>query len=155
MATQPGNFPEQPQFPLNTVGPKGQQAFVGVHKLFFTGLTGAVATATSPGAAGIGPGQFGIPGILATRVATGVYDVFHPKSKSLDVIPSLDCPTGTQARINIQRPQDGRSGVFRFLVTRDPITGSAVIGTNAPVAFNPVTGTVANLLFFVAPVTPF
>ena len=34
-------------------------------------------------------------------------------------------------------------------------TGTAIIGTNFPVAFNPVSGTVANLLFFVAPITPF
>lgn len=155
MATQPGGFPEQAQFPLNTAGPKGQNAFVGVHKLFFTGLTGAVATATSPGAAGIGPGQFGIPGISATRVGTGIYDVYHPKAKSVDIIPSLDCPTGTAAQINVMRPQDGRSGMFRFHITRQPTTGVAIIGTNFPVLFNPVSGTVANLLFFVAPVTPF
>ena len=33
-----------PQFPLNAMGQSGQQAFLGVEKVFFTGSTGLIGT---------------------------------------------------------------------------------------------------------------
>src|SRR3954470_9995135 len=70
------------QFPLNSIGPKGQHAFVGVERMFFQGATGLVST------------LFGIPGLTATRVSTGTYRIQHPPAVSVDVIPGMQSPSG-------------------------------------------------------------
>jgi hypothetical protein len=142
-------FPEQQQFPLNAVGPKGQHAFVGMAKMFFNGATGLVSGPTSAGT------FFGIPGISATRRATGIYPIAFPKARSVDIIAGVQAPTGQPYSVNVSQV-NAASGTAIVEVSRMAVGNAA---TGAPSLFaalhNPVSGTYVNLLFFVAPITPY
>lgn len=141
----PEAFYSQWQSPLNTVGPKGQQAFVGVHKVFFSGATGLVAT------------SYGIPGVTATRVATGAYRLAFPTSRGVDIIPGVQAPSGAHYNINVSNVQP-YSGTAEFQITRNhvgPIASGAAVASSYLAPHNPVSGTFANLLFYVSPITPY
>lgn len=129
------------QFPLNAIGPKGQHAFVGVERMFFQGQTGLVST------------LFGIPGLTATRVSTGTYRIQHPPAVSVDVIPGMQSPSGTQFQANIIG-QNPRSGVVDIHILNDSGNQTGAASGFAQL-INPPTGTELKMMFFVAPITPF
>lgn len=138
-------FRQEAQYPLNGVGNKAEHAFVGVEKVFFTGLTGNVGTA------------YGIPDVTVTRQGTGVYNVTYPRSVACDIIPGIQAPTGQAYDITITDNQP-TSGTAQFQITRTVTfqgsgAGSSYSGT--VVNYAPGSGTVANLLFFVSPITKF
>lgn len=133
------------QFPLNAVGPSGQHAFVGVHKVFFTGLTGNVGTA------------YGIPGLSITRSRTGFYSVTHQKIRDLTVIPQLNSPSGTIFDVNFPPATNvGISGTMEFAISRSEsivVSGASPSMTTRP--HNPVSGTVLSMFVFAKPVSPY
>jgi hypothetical protein len=139
------------QYPVNVLGPKGQHAFVGSHKVFFSGATGLVAT------------SYGIPGVTVGRLRTGVYGIRFPQWKEATVMVGLQVPTG----VDYDAKVSGMSGIGHIVA----VSGGAELhisrtfnapvasGTYTPSSFvcpqNPVTGTVAELRFFVSPITPY
>lgn len=130
---------------LNAVGPKAQNAFVGLHKVFFSGATGLVAT------------SYGIPGVRATRIATGAYGIVYPPTKAVDIIPGVQAPSGAHYDVNISDVHP-YSGTAKMQITRKevgPIASGAALATTWIAPHNPVSGTFVNLLFFVSPVTPY
>lgn len=141
-----GNLADHAQFPLNAVGPSGQHAFLGVHRVFFTGSTGLIGT------------MYGVPGITATRVATGVYRFKHDVCRNIDIIPGVEGPTGTAYQINIPVASkgDGSSGAFdvHLMQTKNYGFGTG-IASGALEPQNPATGTALKLLMYGSPVTKF
>ena len=137
----PGNFAASSQYPLNVVGPKGQNAFVGMQSVYFTGPTGLVGT------------SYGIPGVSVSRsasVGTGVYDITFPSARDVRIIPGLQCPSGHAYHANVARLSPV-SGTAQLHLTRQMGTGVTL-----PLQpQNPVTGAVVNLMFFVSPVTAY
>lgn len=133
------------QFPLNAVGPSGQHAFVGVHKVFFTGLTGNVGTA------------YGIPGLSITRSRTGFYNVTHQKIRDLTVIPAINSPSGTQYDINFPPAGNvGISGTMEFQISKnESIVVSGAVPSNSVRPHNPVSGVVLSMFVFAKPVSAF
>lgn len=133
------------QFPLNAVGPSGQHAFVGTHKVFFTGLTGNVGTA------------YGIPGLSITRSRTGMYSVTHQKIRDLVVIPQINSPSGTQYNVNFPPAGNvGISGTMEFHISKMEnlvVSGAHPSATVRP--HNPVSGVVLSMLVFAKPVSPY
>jgi hypothetical protein len=133
------------QHPANIVAPNG---FVGSHKLFFVGATGNVGTG------------YGIPGVSATRVSTGIYRIQHPAIKGLDIIPGIAVPSGAPA-YHVKQITDGvggtnsLSGTTEFHISTDQRIGSgAAAGVGSGLAgqlANPVSGTILRLAFFAAP----
>ncbi len=131
----------QEQFPLNAAGNAGQHAFVGQHKVFFGGATGIVAT------------SYGMPGVTVGRLQTGVYGIRFPRWKEVSIDVQLCTPSGVDYLSSV----GGLSGVGQIVA----VSGGAELrigtitqsGTRQPL--NPVTGTSANLLFFVNPVTAY
>ncbi len=138
-------FAEESQFPLNSVGQSGQQAFLGVEKVFFSGSTGLIST------------MYGIPGFSATRVSTGLYTFMHDKIRHLDIIAGLECPTGTYLDVNIPSATKGSiTGTFQIQTYNRQGAG---FGTGVPSIYfqpqNPATGTVLKLMIYGSPITPF
>ena len=138
-------LPEQVgSYPLNALGPSGQMAGVGMLKVLFsgTGAAGSIAT------------MYGIPGFKATQIATGSYQFTHPTTTHIDVIPGIECPTGTFYNVNITAGKKGSvSGTFQMQII-SPGTGAGG-GSYTPQLVNPATGTVVKLMVFNSPVTQF
>lgn len=132
------------QYPLNALGPAGQMASVGVLKVLFsgTGAAGSIAT------------MYGIPGFKATQIATGSYQFTHPTTSHIDVIPGIECPTGTFYNVNVTAGKKGSvSGSFQVQLL-SPGTGAGS-ASNTPQLVNPATGTVLKLMVFNSPITQF
>lgn len=131
---------DTPQFPANLGGPKGQHGFIGSNKIFFTGTTGTVAT------------SYGIPGMVATRVATGSYNLVYPPTKGIDFYPSVQAPSGTHYTVNISDVHP-TSGTAKMQIARTG-GGATPSGSSTPTLMiqpqNPVSGTQINLLCFVS-----
>ena len=137
------------QFPANAIGPSGEHAFVGMHRVFFTGSTGLIGT------------MYGVPGVSATRVSTGLYRFKHDPTVNVDIIPGVEGPTGTQYQVNVNKRNlsnggAGASGTFEVQINQ---MANAGFGTGLASGFvqpqNPATGTALKLLFFCSPITPY
>lgn len=133
-------FTEQAQFPMNAVGTRGEGAFLGLERMFFSGQTGLVST------------MFGIPGVSATRTATGVYTIQHPSIVAADIIPGVQAPSGLyfQANIASHNAQSG-TAVLHFFQEAVPTLANSGFGQ----LMNPPTGTQVKLLFFCSPYSQF
>jgi hypothetical protein len=141
----------QEQFPLRTAGTAGQNAFVGQHKVFFSGSTGLVAT------------SYGLPGVTVGRLRTGVYGIRFPRWKEVSCDVQLCTPTGVDYISSV----GGMSGVGNIVgvsggmelrissIQNTPIASGGYTPSGTRVPTNPATGTVANLMFFVNPVTQY
>lgn len=134
-----GNLANTPQFPGNLGGTKGQHGFIGSQKTFFTGSTGLVAT------------SYGIPGMGATRVSTGTYNLFFPPTVGVDFYPGVQAPSGHSYSVNISDVQP-TSGTAKMQIGRFGGAGSSgnFVPSLAFVPHNPVSGTIVNLLTFVS-----
>ena len=151
---------ETPKFPIRMVGPRGNQTVQGLATLQFAG-SGLVGT------------MFGIPGMSATRIATGVYDLRFPTVRSAVIMPAIEdqSPSGVNmgnlfdARAGFPNTTasgagpglgGGVSGMARLYTTRSFVTPS---GGAAPTAFsspiNPPTGSVVNMLLIGSPITAY
>lgn len=133
-------FPSVAQYPANAVNPGG---FYGVHKLFFVGTTGLIGSG------------YGIPGVSATRISTGIYRVKHPPSRGLDIIPGLAVPSGAPHYTATQNTEQTNSisGTTEFHIRAPGGGASGLIQASGmgAVLQNPVSGTVLRLGFFIAP----
>ena len=145
----PDNFSSTGQYPLNAVGPKAQGAFVGAARIFFTGATGNIGT------------FYGIPGLSATRVRTGIYNLQGPLTKEMTIIPGLQGPTGVNYNLSVVNVQP-YSGTAQLHVTRmeaAPQTSASGADQNtvslAVMPQNPASGTRVNLLYFVSPIAEY
>lgn len=131
-----------PGSPIRGMGPKGQDGFFGVHSVYFQGTTGLVAT------------QYGIPGMVATRVQTGLYRLaFGRAFGSVDINPSVEGPTGAIYGAVMQQPLHRNSGIAHVLLYSPLVSPTGAAQSTAsfqPV--NPATGTALKLFTFVAPV---
>lgn len=143
-------FPNIDQYPMKGVGQSAQNAFQNIHQVYFHGSTGLVAS------------SFGIPGITVTRTGTGAYSITYPKvgpDGACVIIPGIQAPTGHSYDATVVE-NFPNSGTARVNITRrsqfmgSGATQPAVSGTTQ-YQFNPVSGTVLNLLFFAKPVTRF
>lgn len=133
-------FTESAQFPLNAVGTRGEGAFLGIERMFFQGQTGLVST------------MYGIPGVSATRTATGVYTIQHPSIVAADIIPGVQAPSGMffQANVASHNSLSG-TAVLHFFNEAQPSIVSSGFGQ----LINPPTGTQVKLLFFCSPYSQF
>lgn len=143
------NLTEIEQFPLNVMGPKGPHAFVGGHQAFFSGTTGLVST------------SYGIPGVTIGRRATGIYGVKFPPVKHVQILPSIQTPSGTSYQVAVKGMSgstyvDGLSGYAEVHVTRMS-NAPVVTGTNPSTYVqpqNPPTGAVLDLFFYASGTSP-
>jgi hypothetical protein len=126
------------QFPLNAIGQSGQNAFVGVQRVFFTGSTGLIGT------------MYGVPGVTATRVSTGVYRFRHDPTVNIDILAGVEGPTGTFYAVNIPAERKNSNNTGTFDVHMAKIADGIATGLS-----NPATGTALKLMFFCSPVTKF
>jgi hypothetical protein len=127
----------QEQFPLRSAGVAGQDAFVGQHKVAFCGVTGL-------------PTGAGLPGVTVGRLRTGMYGIRFPNWKEVGITAQLMTPTGFEYVSSL----GGLSGVSQIV----GVSGGAELRISNPASgtrVNPTTGTIANLMFFVNPVTAY
>lgn len=139
----PGNAPEMPLGPLRTPEPKGQGAFLGIERVFFTGPTGLIGTA------------YGVPGITVTRTGTGAYNVTYKKAHEVNILPGVQVPSGFSYGINMVG-NNPSSGTAQFNITSPGVSiGSAATAylTMTTRQANPTSGTIADLWIYVAPIT--
>lgn len=146
--TKPANLSEMDQFPLNVVGPKGPNAFIGSHQAFFQGTTGLVAT------------SYGIAGVTIGRLRTGVYGIRHPPIAHAQIWPSIQVPSGGNFDCSIRgmsgRPYNALSGYAEIAITSAELS-PVVTGTNPSTLQrpqNPPTGAVLDLLFYASTSSP-
>lgn len=146
--TNPAHLSEVEQFPLNVMGPKGPNAFIGSHEVQFQGTTGLVAT------------SFGIPGVTIGRLRTGVYGMVHPPIQHAQIWPSIQVPSGVGYNVTMRgmsgRPYNAVSGYAEFEVTR-PEQAPVVTGTNPSTLaqpHNPPTGAKLELLWYASTSKP-
>ncbi len=134
------SFGDQPQFPLNVVGNRGQGAFLGMERMFFQGQTGLVST------------MMGIPGVSATRVSTGVYNVQHPPCVAADIIPNVQAPSGMYFQANVVS-HNTLSGIAQLQFYQE--ANGTLVSSGFGQLINPPTGTIVKMLFFVSPYKEF
>jgi hypothetical protein len=96
--------------------------------------------------------MYGVPGVSATRLSTGVYQIAHPPSVGADIIPAVQAPSGMFFQANITK-HTAKSGIAELHFFQE------AANTGAPSGFgqfiNPPTGTQVKLLFFVSPYSEF
>jgi len=143
-------FPDVAQFPLNVVGPKGQNAFIGLTRI----LTGTGGMPLPFGSGANTRTTLGIPGVTATLVGTGAYALTFPPTVDVNILPKVSVPTGTLTipSINTVMPYSGVTGAGRVFLTNG---NNVNFGTGAGTPVNLATGASLDLLFFVAPVTAY
>jgi hypothetical protein len=157
---------EQPKFPPKGLGPSWNQGIIGDATLEFGG-SGMVATA------------YGYPGLSATLIGTGVYDIRVPNvvARGLRIYPQAQAgeqkgPTGAQIGplasgaavttpgFNVHMSHVGGPTGSALLNTTSPIANpSGVVGVGAGVgtggsrAIFPPTGAIVNMLILGSPIT--
>ena len=149
------SFGHKPQGTLNAFFPKGEMAALGVHTLNVIG-SGIFANKTVP-PTGVptGVGSGGVPEVSATYVATGIYSIKFPSTKSVDVDAWVSSTSGYNFDAYVNNV-NGVSGTAQLEIVRSSsggtiATGAPVIQASGFLGFLP-TGTKVNLQFFAAPV---
>jgi len=153
------SFGEKYQGPFNAFFPKGQNAAFGVHSLRAIG-SGVIGTRTpafmafqsgaSTGlvpATGIASG--GVPDVSATLLATGVYDIRFPPTRSVDINAQVYSSSGFAFHAAVNNIS-GPSGSAQLELRRVFNNGTGVITTASGQGFLPTGSTIA-LSFFAAP----
>lgn len=153
------SFGETPQGPANFFFPKGENAAFGVHQLraigsgLFGNRTPAFMAFQSGASTGLvqatGVGSGGVPGVTATLLATGVYDIRFPPTKSVDINAQVYSSSGYAFHAAINN-LNGPSGSAQLELRRVPNTASGVITSASGLGFLPTGSTVA-LSFFACP----
>jgi len=153
------SFGESPQGPFNAFFPKGENAVFGVHQFraIGSGIFGnrtppfmAFQSGASTGlvqATGVGSG--GVPDVSATLLATGVYDIRFPPTKSVDINAQVYSSSGYAFHCAINN-LNGVSGSAQLELRRVLGSASGVITSASGLGFLPTGSTVA-LSFFAAP----
>lgn len=131
-------FGHKKQWPASFVGERMGGGYVGVEEIRFVG-SGLIGT------------NFGIGSIDMSRVATGLYNIQFPSAPYVGILPTLETPSGVMYECSIASKNVG-SGTAYLQITRAP-------GTMVPSLYNqmynPVSGTVVNLAFFVGPTSAY
>lgn len=150
-----------PQFPLNAGGVFGQNGILSYGRFYTAsgGMVGLGQVSPSGVATGIkNAGPAGWPGIGATLVGTGRYNVMHPPATIVSLQPIVAAPSGIQMTANQVR--DIATGFVgdSSLPGRPPATGITQIQVFHGVATggggalaNPPTGTRLDLWLMTAP----
>jgi hypothetical protein len=150
-----------PQFNLNSGGPFGQNGVL-TYGRFYTasgGMVGLGQVSPSGIATGIkNAGPQGWPGIGATLVATGRYNVMHPPSTVLAMFPQVSSASGVYMSVASVRDMatgfvgdasiPGRPAATG--ITQIQVFGGTPTGSTSPL-INPPTGTRFDLLLFTSP----
>jgi len=140
---------EVEQFPLNVIGPKGPNSFIGGHQAFFTGTTGLVST------------SYGIPGVTIRRRSTGIYGIKFPPIQHVQIHPSLQVPSGHSYQVHVKGISGatqvvGASGYAEVHISRLQSAPSG-LGINPSSYVQPQnlpTGSVLDLLFYASTSSP-
>jgi hypothetical protein len=151
------SFGEQNQGPFNAFFPKGENSAFGVHQIRFigSGVPGLQSPARQGGISGVSTGLIlatginsgGVPGVTATLLATGIYDIRFPPTKSVDINAQVYGSSGYRFVAAVNN-LNGVSGSAQIEVTRlVPTLGAA---TPSGQGYLP-TGSVLALSFFAAP----
>ena len=153
------SFAEKPQGPLNAFFPKGENAAFGVHRFnaigsgvfgqrtpAFMAFQSGASTGLVP-ATGIASG--GVPDVSATLLATGIYDVRFPPTKSVDINAQVYSSSGYRFAAAIQN-LNGVSGSCQVEVSRILSSPTQVITSASGLGFIP-TGSTLALSFFACP----
>ncbi len=151
-----------PQFPLNAGGTFGQNGIMSYGR-FFTGSGGMVGVGQTIGPTGVATGikQAGVagwPGIGATLVGTGRYNIMHPVSTVVALNPVAATPSGVEVRVSpVHDMGSGYAGTSVKPGFPAP-TGITQIqcfatpfGTGGTQLINPPTGTRFDLFLYTAP----
>lgn len=159
---QPDFSSVAPQFPLNGAGSFGQNAMISYGR-FYTASGGLPAVGQILGPTGIATGiknagVAGWPGIGATLVATGRYNVMHPPATVVSLNPTVAAPSGVGLIVNqVRGSYSGFAGdatlpgfpaatgitQIQVLATATGLTGQQLV--------NPPTGTRFDLWLLAAP----
>lgn len=163
----PADFASQtPQFPLNAGGIFGQNGILSYGR-FFVGSGGLPAPAAMIGPTGLATGIknagiAGWPGIGATLVGTGRYNIMHPPATIVSLDAKAATPSGVNLTVNEFR------GVATGFAGAQPGPGGGLLGTGItqiqvfgpgggsgtvrePQLVNAPTGTRFDLLLYTAP----
>lgn len=155
------SFGEKSQGPLNAFFPKGENAAFGVHRLnaIGSGIFGTRSPAFMSLQSGVSTGfvqatgiaSGGVPDVSATYLATGVYDIRFPPTKSVDINAQVYSSSGMRFAASIQNI-NGVSGSCQLEITRllPSPSGVGAITTASGLGYLPTGSTVA-LSFFAAP----
>lgn len=152
------SFGESPQGPANFFFPKGENGVFGVHQLraigsgIFGNRTPAAMAFQSGASTGLVPatgvGSGGVPGVSATLVSSGIYDLRFPPTKSVDINAQVYGSSGYRFAAALNNVS-GPSGSAQLEITRLVPTGG--VGVPSGQGYVP-TGAVVALSFFAAPV---
>ena len=151
-----------PQFPLNTAGTFGPNGML-VYGRFFTASGGMVAVSPMVGPTGIATGiknaaPAGWPGMGATLVGTGRYNIMHPPATVLALNPVAATPSGVEVRVS---PVHDMGTGYAGTTTKPGFPAATGItqiqcfatpfGTGGTQHINPPTGTRLDLFMYVGP----
>jgi hypothetical protein len=151
------SFGESQQGPFNAFFPKGQNAVFGVHQLraigsgVFGNRTPAFMAFQSGASTGLVPAtgiaSGGVPGVSATLIGTGLYDIRFPPTRSVDINAQVYSSSGYRFVAAINN-LNGVSGSAQLEVAR--LTPTLGAPQPSGQGFVP-TGSVVALSFFAAP----
>ena len=149
-----------PQFPLNAGGVFGQNGILNYGRFYTAsgGMVGLGQVAPSGVATGIkNAGPAGWPGIGATLVGTGRYNVMHPPGTVVALQAQAATPSGVALQVNQFRGVASGFSGDATLPGFPAATGITQLQVTAPgsginaVAVNPPTGSRFDLFLYVAP----
>lgn len=139
------------QGPANVAGPQLAAGFFALARIHIgTGGMPNVSPVLPTGVAGHTPtgtpAVYGFPGLSATLIGTGLYDIRFPPTRLAAISAQVRAPSGVFLIPNVQRGP-AYSGIARLHVGGIPATSPAAgtVPQNAP------TGTVFELTFLVGP----
>ncbi len=144
-----------PQFPLNGGGLFGQNGIMSYGRFYtasggMVGLGQSFASGIATGIKNAGPA--GWPGIGATLVGTGRYNVMHPPATIVSLNPSVATPSGVGLVVNqVRGPATGFASNSQTGITQLQVLG---VSTGIPGLLqpqNPPTGTRFDLWLYTAP----
>lgn len=136
---------QKPQGPLRSFFPKGQNSVLGVHNLVAIGSGMFAKQFANTTGLPTGLNSGGVPEVSATLIATGVYDVRFPSTKSVDVVAQVYGSSGYRYSAAVNNLY-GPSGSFQLELTRLVPTTITASGYG----FIP-TGSKVALWFYAAP----
>ena len=149
------SFGHKPQGPLKTFFPKGEDGAMGVQvfNVIGSGIFGIKTVPPNGVPTGVGSG--GVPEVSATYVATGIYSIKFPSTKSVDIDAWVSSSSGFNYDAYVNGV-NGVSGTAQLEIVRAAPGGTIGTGVSPIMAsgflgFLP-TGTKVMLQFVAAPI---
>lgn len=148
------SFGEKPQGPANFFFPKGENGAYGVQvfNVIGSGIFGQKTVPPTGVPTGVGSG--GVPDVSATLLATGLYDIRFPPTRSVDISACVSSSSGYNFAAYVNNVS-GPSGSAQLEIVRDAAAAGGASGANLIQAsgfrgFIP-TGSKVTLSIFAAP----